>query len=65
MKGKRYRLYRIMYFVIMVLWICQIIFGGFNEYLLIPTACLIICYCLMKGRQVSDDGRMKSILIKQ
>lgn len=44
----RYRVFRILYFVLMVLWIAQIAFGGFNIYILIPTICLVLCYYFLK-----------------
>lgn len=44
----RYRIFRILYFVLLALWFVQIAFGGFNIYLLIPTVCLVLCYLFMK-----------------
>lgn len=32
----------------LVMWIVQIIVGGFNTHLIIPSVCLLLCYVLMK-----------------
>ncbi|MDO4737276.1 MAG: hypothetical protein Q4A50_01495 [Bacteroidales bacterium] len=44
----KYQIYQYLYYTLIVLWIVQIVVGGFNEYLIIPTFCLVLCYYLMK-----------------
>ena len=38
---------RYSYYFLMVCWILQVVLGGFNRYLLIPSVCLVLCYGLM------------------
>ncbi|MBQ2299643.1 MAG: hypothetical protein II278_09775 [Bacteroidaceae bacterium] len=44
----KYQVYQYLYYALIVLWIVQIVVGGFNEFLIIPTFCLVVCYYLMK-----------------
>ncbi|MBQ1665009.1 MAG: hypothetical protein II061_03000 [Bacteroidaceae bacterium] len=45
---KKKQIFRVLYYILIVLWLMQIYFSGFNIYILIPTTCLIICYFLQK-----------------
>ena len=39
---------RYSYYFLMVCWILQAMLGGLNQYLIIPSICLVLCYVLMK-----------------
>ncbi|NLV53317.1 MAG: hypothetical protein GXY64_08655 [Bacteroidales bacterium] len=52
----KYQVYQYLYYALIVLWLVQIVLGGFNVYLLIPTFCLVVCYYLMKKNQKNHQS---------
>ena len=42
---------RYSYYFLMVCWILQAMLGGLNQYLIIPSICLVLCYVLMKRHE--------------
>lgn len=44
----RKTVFRWLYYLLIVLWLAQIVVAGVNAYLLVPTLCLVVCYYLQK-----------------
>lgn len=45
---KKKQVYTYLYYFLIIMWIVQIIVGGFDTHLILPTVCLLVCYVLMK-----------------
>lgn len=45
---KKKQVYTYLYYFLLVMWIVQIVVGGSNIHIVLPSICLFICYFLMK-----------------
>ena len=51
----KFQIIRYSYYFLMVCWILQAMLGGLNQYLIIPSICLVLCYVLMKRHERKQD----------
>ncbi len=45
----KYAVFRVLYLILVVLWLVQAAVAGVNEWLILPTVCLVACYFIMKS----------------
>jgi len=50
------KILKFVYFAIMILWVLQIAYFGFNVMTIIPTVCLVISYLAWKKSERENGG---------
>ena len=45
----KYAVFRVLYLILVVLWLVQTAVAGVNEGLILTTVCLVACYFIMKS----------------